>query len=169
MQYKKVKLTAFLLLGLGLTGLQSQTMYVRQTSGAQTAYTLSNIKKMSFSSGNLSVSKTTEIPDTYALSGIRYLNFQDLTTNISMVEKQEVAVQVYPNPVVDVLNIRISKAVSQAYFIQILSVDGREVYKEKINPRNKVYQINISTLPQGLYLFRINNGTTIETTKFIKQ
>ena len=169
MRHKNVKLTTLLLLGLGLTGLQAQTIYVKQTSGTQTAYSLSDIKKMNFSSGNITVSKTKGIPDTYPLSGIRYLNFQDLTTNISMVEKQEVAVQVYPNPVVDVLNIRISKAVSQAYFIQILSVDGREVYKEKINPRNKVSQINVSALPQGLYLCRMNNGTKIETTKFIKQ
>lgn len=55
MRHKRLKLSAVLLLGLGLTGLQAQTMYVKESSGTQTAYTLSNIQKMSFSSGNLTV------------------------------------------------------------------------------------------------------------------
>ena len=168
MKHIKLKLCTVLLLGLGLTGLQAQTMYVRQTSGTQTAYSLSNIKKMGFSSGNIIVNKNTGTPDTYALSGIRYLNFQDLTSNITAVEKRESAIRLYPNPVIDFFNIEVSQSLSQSYVIEILSFDGRTVYKEKINGKNKGYQINVSVLPQGIYFCKMNNGITTETIKFIK-
>ncbi|MFZ4402254.1 MAG: T9SS type A sorting domain-containing protein [Bacteroidales bacterium] len=168
MRHKKLKLSVILLLGIGLTGLQAQTMYVRQTSGTQTAYSLSNIKKMNFSSGNIIINKATGVSDTYALTDIRYLNFQDLTSNIALVEKQEGTIQLYPNPVVDFLNIEVYQTLSQSYVIEILSIDGRYVYKEKINGQNKGCQINVSVLPQGMYFCKVNNGITTKTMKFIK-
>jgi acid phosphatase type 7 len=169
MRYKKLKVSIVLLLGLGLTGLHAQTMYVKQTNGTQSAYALSDIKKMSFSSGNITVSKTTGSPDTYSLSYIRYLNFQDLTTNIAMIEKQEATIQLYPNPVNDFLNIQVPIMSNQACVIEILSIEGRVVYQGKLNQQSDVYQINVSILPQGMYFCEISNGITTETTKFIKQ
>jgi len=75
MRHKRLKLSAVLLLVLGLTGLQAQTMYVKESSGTQAAYTLSNIQKMSFSSGNLTVTKTDNSSGVYALSGLQHLSF----------------------------------------------------------------------------------------------
>jgi uncharacterized protein (TIGR02145 family) len=82
MRHKRLKLSAVLLLGLELTGLQAQIMYVKESSGTQTAYTLSNIQKMSFSSGNLTVTKTDNSSWVFALSDLRYLNFSDITTDL---------------------------------------------------------------------------------------
>ena len=168
MRQKKVKLSALLLLGLGLTGLEAQTMHVKETIGTQTSYLLSNIRKLDFAPGNITVAKTVGIPDTYALSGIRYLNFQDLTTAIASVDQQG-ALQLYPNPVADVLNIQLPNEGNQVCIIEILTIDGRLVYKEKQNPYKNATQINVSALPQGIYLCKINNGITTATTKFIKQ
>jgi hypothetical protein len=169
MRYKKLKLSAILLLGLGLTGLQAQTMYVKQTSGTQTAYLLNNIRKLDFSSGNITVHKTAGMPDTYSLTGLRYLNFQDLTTTIAMLEKQEGTMRLYPNPVADVLNIQQVNERNQVSTIEILTIDGRLVYKEKQKTHENATQINVSGLPQGLYLCKIHNEKRTETTKFIKK
>jgi hypothetical protein len=163
-----LKIIAALLLGLGLTGIQAQTIYVRQESGTQTAYELSKITKMSFSSGNISVSKTNGISDTYLLSDLRYLNFQDLTTKIEMVKQQDEVIQVFPNPVIDLLNIQLSAKGSQDYIIEILSINGKVIYQEKIIQQYNTYKINVSLLPQGIYFCKINNGIKTETTKFIK-
>lgn len=103
-----------------------------------TAYTLANIKKMSFSLGNITVSKTVGSPDTYTLSGIRYLNFADLTTSIAGTDKKDFTMLLYSNPVVDVLNMRPSIAGSQTYVIDILSFTGKAVSHEKINGHTKV-------------------------------
>lgn len=168
MKHKLFKLNALLLLGLGLSGLQAQNMYVKEKSGTQTAYLLSNIRKMSFSSGNITVSKTTGSTDTYALNEVRYLNFKDLNSGIQVVEKSNVALLLYPNPVVDVLNIQLSATASQADMIEILSIDGKVVYKQALKSPANIYQVNVSEFPKGLYLCRVKNGTTPQTTKFSK-
>ena len=168
MRHKKLKLGALLLLGLGLTGLQAQTMYVKENSGTQTAYALSNIKKMNFSSGNITVSTTTGNPVTYSLSGIRYLNFVDLGS-IPLADKPNETFQIYPNHVIDLLNIKLSDMRNQSGVIEILSMEGKVVYSQAINSNTNVYQINVTSLLQGIYLCKINNGIRIETIKFYKQ
>ena len=82
MRQKRLKLSAVLLLGLGLTGLQAQTMYVWESNSTQTDYALSNIRKMTFSGGNVTIQKTDNSTGVYGLSGLRYLNFTDLATSI---------------------------------------------------------------------------------------
>ncbi len=61
-----------------LEGVQGQNMYVR-TNSNQTTYSLANVKKLTFSSGNIVVSTTSGGIDNYALSSLRYLNFTDLS------------------------------------------------------------------------------------------
>ena len=53
--------------------------------------------------------------------------------------------------------------------IEIFSIEGKVVYAHAVKSNADVYQIDISDFPEGLYLCMINNGTCIETTKFIKQ
>jgi len=170
MRHKKLKLSAVLLLVLGLTGLQAQTMYVKEKSGTQTAYTLSDIRKMSFSSGNILVIKTSGSTDTYALEDIRYLNFKDLTTGLPIAKQDNLNnLTVFPNPVNDVLHIQFAASENQQASLELLSIEGKVVYSQTLSRQAVVYQINISSLPKGLYVCKINNGTSIETIKFIKQ
>ncbi|HPM13775.1 MAG TPA: T9SS type A sorting domain-containing protein [Bacteroidales bacterium] len=79
MQHKRLKLSAVLLFGIGLVGLQAQTMYVNESNGTQTAYTLKSVQKMRFSSGNLTVTKTDNSSNEYALNDLRYLNFSNIS------------------------------------------------------------------------------------------
>jgi hypothetical protein len=68
MLQKKLKLTAVLLLGLCFTGLQAQTLFVKEKAGTQTSLTLNNIRKLSFAGGNLTVNKTDGSSGIYAIS-----------------------------------------------------------------------------------------------------
>ena len=171
MRHKKLKLSVLLLLVFGLTGLQAQKMYVKEKSGIQSSYLLTDIKKMSFSSGNIAIQRTNGSSDQFSLSGLRYLNFTDLSVGIAPLAEttRGLNLQVYPNPVVDVLNIKLITDEAQPGRIEILSLVGKVVHVEKINGHSDVYQINTSSLTKGLYLCRITNGTIIETIKFIKQ
>lgn len=172
MRHKKLKLCALLLLGLGLTGLQAQKMYVKEKVGTQTAYLLTDIKKMSFSSGNIAIQKTDGNSNQFALSGLRYLNFNDLSIGIgrSATAQKNSEMQVYPNPVVDVLNIQAQlPALNQKGKIEILSIVGKVVYSQEVNSHENVYHIDATSLPKGLYLCRLSIGSVIETSKFIKQ
>ena len=170
MRHKRLKLSAVLLLGLGLTGLQAQTMYVKESSGTQTAYTLSNIQKMSFSSGNLTVTKTDNSSGVFALSDLRYLNFSDITTDLQedYLSVQSTNLSVYPNPVGDILNINLTGKSETEGTLSILNFEGKTLVTRKVSNEG-VLSLDISHLPTGIYLCRYINATEIKTVKIIKQ
>ncbi len=169
MRHKRLKLSAVLLLGLGLTGLQAQTMYVKESSGTQTTYTLSNIQKMSFSSGYLTVTKTDNSSEVFALSDLRYLNFSDITAdlqeNLSVKSQQ---LKVYPNPVGDILNIDLTGMSEAEGTLSILNFEGKTLVNKQVNGVG-ILSLDISSLPTGIYLCRYSNASEIKTVKIIKQ
>lgn len=169
MRQKRLKLSAVLLLGLGLTGLQAQTMYVKQSNGTQTAYALSNVRKMTFSAGNVTVQKTDNTTGVYALSGLKYLSFENLTTGIN--EPQMAAgntLLIYPNPVTDMLTIDLTGTNNGEGHISILNLEGKVMQKQQTEGTG-IVSLNLSQLPQGIYLCRYTNGTETKTVKIIKQ
>lgn len=168
MRYKRLILSAVLLLGLGLTGLQAQTMYVKESSGTQTAYTLRSVQKMTFSSGNVTVQKKDNSTAVYALSDLRYLNFQDLITGLEQpVQQGAFNLIIYPNPVADVLNIDLT-GVTTGGTISILTLEGKVLQEQKNDGVNTI-TLNLSQLPQGIYLCRYASTTEIKIVKIIKQ
>jgi len=168
MRHKKLKLSAVLLLGLGLTSLQAQTMYVKESSGMQTAYTLINVRKMTFSGGNATIHKTDNSTGIYALKGLKYLSFEDITTGLKeQTELGNASFSAYPNPVNDVLNIDLSGEAIEGT-IRILTLEGKLLQEQKTNGTNTV-TLNLSQLPQGFYLCQYVGATEIKTVKIIKQ
>lgn len=168
MRHKRLKLSAILLLGLGLTSIQAQTLYVKAKTGTQTPYSLNDIKKITFSSGNLSVNKKAGGADSYALTNLRYLSFNS-TTEVEEMTSSDSRFIVYPNPANTELNLQLNGMKNEAVTIKILSINGRVVYNEELRKSVTNQTINISGLPEGLYLCIITSGTNRETTKFIKQ
>jgi hypothetical protein len=144
MRHKKLKLSAVLLLGLGLTGLQAQTMYVKETNGTQTAYALSNIQKMSFSSGNLTVTKTDNSNGAYALSDLRYLNFSETSTSLDkpLIVKNQM-LSAYPNPASNVLNIDLTGTAQREGTLCILNFEGKTVLSRQVSHAG-VFSLDIS-------------------------
>jgi hypothetical protein len=169
MRHKRLKLSAVFLLGLGLTGLQAQTMYVKENSGTQTAYSLSSIRKMTFSGGNAIIQKTDNSSGFYALSGLSYLNFTDLTTGITEPTAQlgHSNLITYPNPVTDVLNVDLTGVTGEGA-ISILTIEGKVVQSQSTNG-NSMVKINLSHLSQGIYLCRYSSTVEIKTVRIIKQ
>ena len=167
LKHKIKKLNAVLLMVLGLTSLHGQnSMNVKTTSGSQTTYTLSSIRKLTFpSEGSMVVTKTTGITDSYILNSLRYLDFSvgtDIDSNTELGEP----VRLYPNPVQDLLSIQVVIAENENATLEILSIEGKVVYKAQLI---NSYKINVSHLGQGIYLCRLKNGSSIKTTKFIKK
>jgi hypothetical protein len=169
MRHKKLKLSAVLLLGLGLTGLQAQTMYVKENSGTQTAYTLSNIQKMSFSSGNLTVTKTDNSSGVFALSDLQYLKFSDDSPGLQEdLSVQSTNLSGYPNPVGDILNIDLIGMSEAEGTLSILNFEGKTLVTRQVSNEG-VLSLDISRLPIGIYLCRYSNASENKTVKIIKQ
>ena len=172
MKHKLLKLSAVLLLGLGITPLQGQTtMNVKTVNGTQTSYTLSTIRKLTFTdTGNMAITKTTaSTADNYVLTSVRYLKSGDQQAGIepTIDNANSAHLRLYPNPVVDLLSIQLPATIQTAS-VELLSIEGKILYKKQLITNN-LLQINVSQFRQGIYLCRVNNGTSIKTTKFIKQ
>ena len=150
-----------------LEGVQGQNMYVR-TNSNQTTYSLANIKKLTFSSGNIVVSPNSGAVDSYALSAMRYLNFADLSLGPKQYVQASKNIVLYPNPVEDVLHLSFFNALQGAIQIQISTLEGRVVQQENQNDTSPA-TLNVIGLPSGLYLCKASNGIISETIKFIKQ
>ena len=75
--------------------------------------------------------------------------------------------EVFPNPVQQLLNINL-KAFEGGSTIQLYDVNGTQVMSKKSNHAKE--QLNVSTLPSGIYLIKvINRDMIISRTPFIKQ
>ena len=154
---------ALFLFGVAISGLKAQTMYVRPNTGAQSSYSIANIKKLTFSSGNLLVTNTIGANGTFALSGLRYLNFTDLTLGTATQELIKDSFYVYPNPVTTVLNITNEDTTQTISHLEIISIEGRVVIAQN-SP-----QVAVAALPQGMYFCRITAKNQTQTIKFLKQ
>jgi uncharacterized protein (TIGR02145 family) len=128
---KKLTLITLFLLALGLTGLHAQTLFVKETSGTQTEYLLSDIKMMRFSSGSIMVNKIDGNSDDYDISGQGYLNFTDLSTGIVPIafKTNEIEILVYPNPIANVLNIDIESFKSKNQTGTFIDLRDGKTYK----------------------------------------
>lgn len=160
------------MLSVGLTELKSQTMFVRETSGTQTSFTLSSIRKLSFLSGNMTVRQAGVNSDTFSIAQIRYVNFTDLTNGFSNHDIDEAwTFTLYPNPVSNELIINYSISKYKTFDIDIISIEGKKIFsKNFLNTQFTDGEaiINISSLPQGLYFCQIKNNETAKVFKFIK-
>jgi serine protease AprX len=89
-----------------------------------------------------------------------------LSTTLGISEAEKGIVLLYPNPVKDVLNIN-TNSFSATTTIAIYSALGQKVLGTKIASANG--SISVSQLSSGIYFCRITSGTSLTTTKFIKQ
>jgi hypothetical protein len=164
--------SGFLLLFLcAITAMHAQNLYVKNTSGVQTTFAISNIQKITFSSGNLSIIKISGIENTYSLANTRFLNFVNTSpvTSLTGLDKENNNILAYPNPFNSEVNIELNDFGKQPILITILSLDGRVVYNEKLQNITSIHKINLSQLPKGSYLCRLSNSSDIKTIKFLKQ
>ena len=145
-----------------------QTMYVRPIIGTQTAYPVANIQKLTFSNGNMLVTNTTSSNGTFALSGNRYLNFTDLTLATTSKELVNNRFYVYPNPVTSVLHIPNLDPTQSISRLEIVSLQGRLLFEQNPLDTNTT-QVDVATLPQGLYFCKITSNNKTQTIKFLKQ
>lgn len=85
--------------------------------------------------------------------------------------QNDLKVKVFPNPTNDVLNINVLGAEDAEVDIQILSVEGRLMYKgvSKIfGAREAVIPLSTTNYPAGIYFAKISTGKKIVIEKIIK-
>lgn len=73
-----------------------------------------------------------------------------------------------PNPVTDVLQVRLSIASREAVRVRIFGVDGREIYLRRHDLERGGYALDfdVSAFETGLYIFQVESGGQIFAEKF---
>jgi len=167
MKKKLLKINLLLISFLLATVLPAQQkVYINQKSGTKVSYVLQDIRKITFSSNNLVVNKKTGSSDSYLLNNIRCMSFVDISTEVKPLA-EEGKVLLFPNPVENVLNIQLPSEVSSG-IIQIISLNGSIVHSETICCKRDAFQVEVSSLPKGLYVCKISTEAGIKTIKFNK-
>lgn len=168
MRHKLLIVSVAIIISLSLTTLQAQTMFVRLRSGVQTAYAVSDIRKVTFSGGQMQVQQTSSAITNSTLSELRYVNFVDLIAGLVPGETTSEKLILYPNPVVTELNIDISQIKSEQSTIEIYSLEGKKIYSQNFSHCGGVHSLNVEFLERGIYIYRFQTNNQVLTTKFIK-
>jgi len=84
--------------------------------------------------------------------------------------KNSIVSSIFPNPGNGSLNISWKQIPGQQIDIKVLDVSGRVVASEKRNSSVEVNlaNINLSTLPNGIYFVQLTNGAGLVTHKYVK-
>jgi hypothetical protein len=105
--------------------------------------------------------------DLYSLVG--YLNGDvvdvevlDVSTGTNN-DTKVINTEVYPNPTSGMLNIFVTEDAN----IQILDVNGKQIYMQGNVLANKVFETNVSNLPNGVYIIKFFNNNFVSTKKVV--
>lgn len=161
-------LSAILLVVLGLSSLKAQTLHARENSGFQSRLALNDIRKMSFSNGNIMITRVSDEVEVFQLKEFKVLDFSNIVTALDASTNTNTDFSVFPNPVKDVLNVQLNSIAGQYSNITILNLDGTVVKSYK-NAGKGMHQIDLSDLPQGIYLCQTGNENVVKSIKIVKQ
>jgi carboxypeptidase T len=82
-------------------------------------------------------------------------------------------VSVYPNPVTDVLNIKINSAITEQYVISITDMTGRKIFEEKVVSTGSGIQSTVDLRKQAsqLFILTVKNSKNeiVATQKLVKK
>ena len=92
-------------------------------------------------------------------------NFTKLTTSTRDDNYTSDEILVYPNPVLEYINIKLNT--DGETLIEIYSLSGQLIKSSTVKNTNNI-SINASDLNTGYYLLKINTGDNSSVTKFIK-
>jgi hypothetical protein len=75
----------------------------------------------------------------------------------------------YPNPVRDILNIRVEKNSYAEMRLTIYDATGRMMSQELLHPAGNIEQLDVSGLQPGIYMFELAGATGVLRNRFVKE
>ena len=165
MKYKKLKFSAVLLLGLGLTGLQAQES-VNATggnasgSGGTVSYSVGQVVYTTNIGTNGSVAQGVQQP--YEIS---------VVTGLEEAKGINLTVSAYPNPTTDYLTLEVDASTTlsiQSMAYQLYDMQGKLLQNEKITSNQA--SIVMSNLVPATYFVKVTESNKeVKTFKIIKK
>ena len=162
MRHKKLKLSAVLLLGLGLTGLQAQTS-INATggnasgSGGSASYSVGQVVYTTNTGTNGSVAQGVQQP--FEIS---------VVTAIEEAKGINLSVSAYPNPTTDYLTLEVKEFELSNMSFQLYDMSGKLLQSEKITG-NQTSIVMSNLVPATYFVKVIQDNKEVKTFKIIKK
>jgi hypothetical protein len=159
MYYKKIKLSALLLLGFGLTAQAQQATTATggdaTGSGGSVAYSVGQIVYTTHTGSTGSVAQGVQQP--YEISVV-------LGVENSLIDLDITA---YPNPTTHFLTLNIGNALSETLHFQLCDLGGKIIERRKIT--NRTETIQMENLATATYFLKVSNANNeVKIFKIIK-
>jgi len=161
MKHKKLKLSVVLLLGLGLTGLQAQEAIPASAgtatgSGGSSSYSIGQVFYSTNTGSTGSVSQGVEQP--YEIS---------VVTEVKEANSISLKFEVYPNPTIDILTLKIDDELQGNCIATLYDIDGKKL--ETIKIESSETDVKMNNLAPAIYFLKVSkNESEIKTFKIIK-
>lgn len=140
--------------------IQAQNLFLKTKDGTLTKQ-LGTVKKITFQNNSMQINYQGSTLETYPLSSIRNLSFKQTITGVDQLSLSGTRIiSIYPNPVKDVIHL--VNTPDNEFTVSIYRMNGVLVLSTQISSISK--SLNVSYLPGGLYLLKVND----QTFKFIK-
>ena len=162
MKHTRLKLSAVLLLGIGLTGIQAQES-VNATggnasgSGGTVSYSVGQVTYQTHTRTNGSVAGGVQQP--YEIS---------VVTTIEEAKGINLVVSVYPNPTTDFLTLSINEFDISNLSYQLYDMNGKHLKSEKITG-NQTRIVMSNLVPANYFVKVIQGNKEVKTFKIIKK
>ena len=89
-----------------------------------------------------------------------------ITSNQGLLSQD--AIEVYPNPVGNTLHVNIGDEGGEDVAITLIDATGKVVLSHIVND-GQMHSLNVSTLPKGLYVLRLQVGNRVTDKKLVKE
>ncbi len=85
----------------------------------------------------------------------------DPSISIRELERESLLIKLFPNPSKDVINIVVASEIKKNCTLEIVSIEGKTVLKDKvmINTGKQTFSYKTDSIPSGSYLIHIDNQT----------
>ena len=162
MRHKKLKLSAVLLLGLGLTGLQAQTA-VPATGGNASG----SGGTVSYSVGQVVYTTNTGGSNGTVAQGVQQPFEISVITGLEEAKGISLSLSAYPNPTTDFLNLKVENYDNTNLSYQLFDMNGKLLESKKITGNQT--SIVMSNLVPATYFVKVTESNKeVKTFKIIK-
>lgn len=159
MKNKKAKLTAIVILALGLSGLQAQEAIPAsggnsKSSGGSVSYSVGQIVYKTNTGINGSVAQGVQQPyEIFIISGLN--------------EIIQLSISAYPNPTNEILNLNVGDYDKTNLSYQLYDLNGKLLENKKIEKSEIIIQMK-NLVPSTYFLKVTNNNKEVKTFKITK-
>lgn len=161
MRHKRLKLSAILLLGFGLTGLQAQEAITAtggnaSGSGGSASYSVGQVVYQTNTGANGSAAQGVQQP--YEIS---------VVIGIDEAKDINLTVAAYPNPTTDFLTLKVENYDKENLTYQLYDISGKLLENKKIEG-NETNLVMSNLIPASYFLKVTDNNKEVKTFKIIK-